>query len=85
MELASNMRNPSINPEDNVLGKSPLGGNSVDGGNIEGVPLFWDNRVDNFISEQAIEELDDRDMSLARREEFTKEESFLTKIGYRKG
>lgn len=79
------MSKPSINPEDNVFGKSPLGGNSTDGANTEGVPLFWDNRVNAYISEQSIDELNDRDISLARRDQENKEQEFLQKIGYRKG
>lgn len=79
------MKKPSTNPEENVFGLSPLGGNSTDGANTEGVPLFWDSRVDAFVSEQAIEELDDRDISEARRDEYNKEQTFLNKIGYRKG
>ena len=79
------MAKRSISPEENVFGLSPLGGNSVDGSTIEGVPLVWDERVKAYISEQAVEELDDRDISLARRAEEEKEQSFLQKIGYRKG
>lgn len=79
------MPNPSKSPEDNVFGISPLGGNSTDGGETQGVPLFWDNRVNAFISEQAVQELDDRDISLARKAEYEKEQEFLQKIGYRKG
>lgn len=79
------MSKPSINPEDNVFGKSPLGGNSTDGGNTEGVPLFWDNRVNAYVSEQAIDELNDRDISLARRDQENRDQEFLQKIGYRKG
>ena len=79
------MAKRSISPEENVFGLSPLGGNSVDGSTIEGVPLVWDDRVKAYISEQAVEELDDRDISLARRAEEEKEQSFLQKIGYRKG
>jgi len=79
------VRKPSRSPEDNVFGLSPLGGNSTDGGETQGVPLFWDTRVNAYISEQAIEELDDRDISLAARAKYEKEQTFLTKIGYRKG
>ena len=79
------MAKRSISPEENVFGLSPLGGNSVDGSTMEGVPLVWDDRVKAYISEQAVEELDDRDISLARRAEEEKEQSFLQKIGYRKG
>jgi hypothetical protein len=79
------MKRPSTNPEENVFGLSPLGGNSTDGGNTEGVPLFWDDRVGSFISEQAVQELDDRDISAASRDGYNKEQEFLQKIGYKKG
>jgi len=76
----------------NAFGISPLGGNSVEGTaddmaavrdtSIQGVPLFWDDRVQTYISELAIEELDDRDISLARQEEFNMGEEFRQKAGY---
>lgn len=75
----------NTNPEENVFGLSPLGGNSVDDGTVEGVPLVWDDRVNAYISEQAVEELNDRDISLMRRNEENNEQEFLQKIGYRKG
>ena len=68
----------------NVYGNSPLGGNSVDGDNTEGVPLLWDKRVQTYISEQAIEELNDRDLALAQAEKFNKEEEFRQKVGFRR-
>ena len=83
-------------PEQVVFGKSPLGGNSVEGTNsgddmaavkttaIQGVPLFYDARVNNFISEQAIEELDDRDISLQKADVFNRSEEFRQKAGYTK-
>jgi len=79
------MAKRSSDPELNVFGLSPLGGNSVDDANTEGVPLVWDDRVKAYISEQAVEELDDRDISLARRAEEEKTQTFLQKVGYRKG
>lgn len=89
------MKKSSCNIDDNVHGLSPLGGNSIEGTStgaaeirdtsVQGVPLFWDYRAQAYISEQAIEELNDRDISEARRSEENKEQEFLTKIGYRKG
>lgn len=80
------------NPEKNVYGNSPLGGNSVEGTQagfasvktteIQGVPLFYDPRVDNFISRQAIDDLDDRDISLFDQRDFRREEEFRQKAGY---
>ena len=81
----------SVDPEKNVFGVSPLGGNSVEGTNsasaevrdtdIQGVPLFWDERVKAYISEQAIEELNGRDISLAAAEEYRREDQFRSKAG----
>lgn len=81
-------------PEENVFGNSPLGGNSVEGTvtgmaevrstDIQGVPLVYDHRVGAFISEQAVDELNDRDISSARAEEFNREEEFRQKAGFRK-
>ena len=89
------MKKSSCNIDDNVHGISPLGGNSVEGtgsglapvrdASVQGVPLFWDHRAQNYISEQAIQELDDRDISEAARVKYEKEQEFLTKAGYRKG
>jgi len=79
---------------DNVVGISPLGGNSVEGAasgmaevrdtSIQAVPLVYDARVDAFISEQAVQELDDRDIGLAKAEQYRQEEEFRAKIGYRR-
>ncbi len=70
--------------ENTVYGISPLGGNCSEDGDIKGVPLFWDSRVQAYISEQAIEELNDRDISLIAAEQFNKEEEYLTKAGFSK-
>ena len=88
------MKKSSCNIDDNVHGLSPLGGNSIEGTGtglaevrdtaVQGVPLFWDHRAQAYISEQAIEELNDRDISEARRSEEQKEQEFLCKIGYRR-
>jgi hypothetical protein len=89
------MSNPSVNPEENVYGKSPLGGNAIEGTgaglapvrdtSVSGVPLFWDTRAQAYISEQAIQELDDRDCSDVARDGYEREQEFLNKIGYKKG
>ena len=70
--------------ENTVYGTSPLGGNCSEDGVIKGVPLKWDSRVQAYISEQAIEELDDRDLSLIAAEEFNKNEEFRQKAGFSK-
>lgn len=69
--------------DNNVVGISPLGGNSVDGGNVQDVPLVYDSRVNAYISEQAVEELDDREDSLEKARMYQEEEDFRAKIGYR--
>ncbi len=84
----------SKDPEQTIYGKSPLGGNSVEGttdgcaavrdSEIQGVPLFWDDRVKAYISEQAVEELDDRDLTLSRADDFNSEEEFRVKAGFTK-
>jgi hypothetical protein len=89
------MKKSSCNIDDNVFGISPLGGNSVEGTgsglaevrdtSVQGVPLFWDDRAQAYISEQAIQELDDRDIREAARSEYEKEQTFLTQAGYKKG
>jgi hypothetical protein len=89
------MKKSSCNIDDNVHGLSPLGGNSIEGTgsglaevrdtSVQGVPLFWDHRAQAYISEQAIQELDDRNISEVARAEYEKEQSFLLKAGYRKG
>jgi len=71
-------------PDLNVFGTSPLGGNSVEGTTVEGVPLFWDDRAGAYISEQAKEELDDKDISLARAREYQKEQEFYNNAGVRR-
>lgn len=88
------MDKPSSNPEDTVFGKSPLGGNAVEGTtdgcaevrdtDVQGVPLVWDERVKAYISEQAKEELDDRDVGQLAAEEYQREEEFRFKAGYRR-
>lgn len=79
------MMKNSSDPEKTVFGVSPLGGNSVEGANIHGVPLFWDERVKAYISEQAVDELNDRDVGLLAAEEHRREEEFQTKAGIRRG
>lgn len=64
-----------------VYGKSPLGGNCLEGGVTKGVPLFYDHRAGAYISEQAIEELNDRDISLANAEQYEREQEFRNNIG----
>jgi hypothetical protein len=80
---------------DVIVGVSPLGGNSVEGTadgmaavrdtSIQAVPLVWDSRVKQYISEQAVEELDDRDDSDELTRRTLAEEQFRAKAGYQKG
>lgn len=75
-----------------MFGVSPLGGNSVEGTGdgmaevrdteTQGVPLVWDPRVQAYISEQAVMELDDKDISEEKRRIAQEEEDFRNKAGY---
>jgi hypothetical protein len=67
-----------------AFGISPLGGNSVVEGEVQGVPLFWDSRVQTWVSDLAVDYLDDRDLSAENAEEYNKEEEFRIKSGYRR-
>jgi hypothetical protein len=51
---------------------------------VQAVPLVYDSRVGAYISEQAKQELDDRDVDLELAEQFREEEQFRLKIGYRR-
>lgn len=78
-----------------IVGVSPLGGNSVEGTadgmaavretSIQAVPLVWDSRVKEYISEQAVDELDDEDVSDELRRRTLAEEKFRANAGYTKG
>lgn len=78
--------------ENNVFGLSPLGGNSAEGTGdgmaeirnteVQGVPLFFDSRVGAYISEQAIQELDDKEVSEEKARIFQEEQDFRQKAGY---
>lgn len=82
------------NLKENVVGISPLGGNAIEGTvtgfaevrntATEEVPLFYDSRVGSFISEQAIDELDDKDDSDAKRIAHQREDEFRAKIGFKR-
>jgi hypothetical protein len=69
-----------------IYGISPLGGSFKDpsDGTISGVPLFYDLHTDQYQSEQAIEEQDDREISIARKEATLDEEEFRAKAGFTK-
>lgn len=81
------------NPQDIVVGISPFGGNGVEGTDdgmaavrdtaVQSVPLVWDDRVKAYISEQAVDDLDDRDDSLDKAQVFNQEQEFMAKAGYR--
>lgn len=82
------------NPNDVTVGISPLGGNSVEGtadgfapvvdASVQAVPLVYDPRVGAYISEQAVDELDDRDASRETSEQHRKEDEYRAKIGFRR-
>ena len=69
-----------------VFGISPQGGNShVEGDDVEtqGVPLFYDPESDSYLSEQAIEEKDDRELTRHKALIAEDEEEFRKKAGFR--
>ena len=80
--------------KDTAWGISPLGGNSVEGtgtpnaevrdSSVQAVPLVYDPRVGNFISEQAVDDLDDRDDSIYKAKRWEKEAAWRAKAGVRK-
>lgn len=75
-----------------VHGVSSLGGNAVEAtgssraaitdDSVQAVPLVWDERVQEYISELAKMELDDEDITLRRQKEFQEEEEWRAKVGY---
>lgn len=77
--------------KDTAWGISPLGGNSVEGTSpssapirepeVQEVPLFYDPRVGNFISEQGQDDLDDKDITLARARRWEKDAAWRAKAG----
>lgn len=81
-------------PLKTIFGISPLGGNGVEGtddgmaevrdSDVQGVPLVFDGRVSDYISEQAKEELDDKEITLAKRKIEEEELDWKGKAGYRR-
>ena len=81
------------NIEDNVFGISPLGGNSVEGTDdgfaaviddeVQAVPLTYDYRVGAYVSDLAIMELDDLDISRIKADAYREEQDFWNKVGIR--
>lgn len=80
------------NQEFPVYGVSGLGGNSVEAtgptraeitdDSVQAVPLVWDERVGEYVSELAKMELDDEDITLRKQKEFQAEEEWRAKVGY---
>lgn len=80
--------------KDTAFGVSPLGGNAIEGTGTpnapirdtqaQAVPLFYDARVGNFISEQGIDDLDDRDISVRRAKQWERDAQWRAKAGVRK-
>ena len=83
--------NKKSNPSFPVSGISPLGGNGYESTNdgmapvrdttVQEVPLFWDDRVGAYISKQSQEELDDRDVDLAKEDVYREDAEYRQKIG----
>lgn len=82
----------SEHPDFPVSGISPLGGNAVEGTSsgfapvrdtaVFAVPLEYSPNVGVYVSEQAQEELDDKEHARKLSEEFNEEEAFRQKAGY---
>ena len=81
--------------KDTAWGISPLGGNSIEGTagpdnapirepEVQEVPLVYDPRVGNFISEQGVDDLDDKDMTLRRAKRWEKDAAWRAKAGIQK-
>ena len=87
--MANRKRNNSDFP---VSGISSLGGNAVEATgpdmaaitneSVIKVPLVYDQRVGEYISELAQMELDDEDITLRKQRDFQKEEEWRAKVGY---
>ena len=65
-----------------VYGLSPLGGNAIEGSEVKGVPLVYDARVGAYISEQAVEELNDHDAGDELRLHDEDEQAFRKNAGF---
>jgi len=80
--------------KETAWGISPLGGNSIEGTTphsaevrssaVQEVPLIFDPRVGSFVSEQAIDDLDDRDISIVRAKRWERDASWRAKAGIKK-
>lgn len=71
-------------PEDNIIGISPLGGNATyaDSSTVEEVPLVLDRVTGEYVAEhRAIDQLD-REQALEDADRFAEEESFRAKVGF---
>jgi len=80
--------------KDTAWGISPLGGNSVEGTGpsnapvrevaVQEVPLVYDPRVGNFISEQGTDDLDDKDITIIRAKDWERDAAWRAKAGIKK-
>ena len=80
--------------KETAWGISPLGGNSIEGTGtgkapvrdtkVQEVPLVYDPRVGNFVSEQGVDDLDDKDVSIAKAKRWNKEAAWRAKAGIKK-
>lgn len=85
-------RNKQRNPEFPVFGISPLGGNSVEATGpthapvttteVQAVPLVYDDRVGECISDLAKMELDDRDFAERKARVYQEQSEFYAAAGY---
>ena len=77
--------------KDTAWGISPLGGNSIEGTGpssapvremaTQEVPLEYDPRVGNFISEQGVDDLDDKDITIMRAKKWNRDQEWRAKAG----
>lgn len=80
--------------KETAWGISPLGGNSIEGTSpssapvretsVEEVPLVYDPRVGNFISEQGVDDLDDKDITIMRAKRWDRDAQWRAMAGIKK-
>lgn len=80
--------------KDTAWGISPLGGNSIEGTGpsnapirdttVQEVPLVYDPRVGNFVSEQGVDDLDDKDITIMRAKKWDRDAQWRAMAGIKK-
>ena len=78
--------------KETAWGISPLGGNSIEGTDgpdnapvresaVQEVPLVYEPRVGNFVSEQGVDDLDDKDESIRKAKRWERDAAWRAKAG----